>query len=405
MRIGLITSAYPPNLSGISITTRNLEKKLTEKGVRVFLTTPKIEEAEYKVNVLPAKSWQVPKFISDDVKFSWFLKKSVYNFFKFNQVDLIHTHETFMGSFEGSGIAKQLGIPCVHTYHTYWEKYLDSHGLLFLPGSRQLVRSATKYVLNRHNRVIVLSEKMNSYLQELGLNTQLTKLENVQDLEHLKPTEKSPELLKKHNIEEGDFVIISFSRISREKGFDLAIDRLKSLLHENPRFKYLIAGSGPYLENLKKKVQNLKLHRQIIFFGRYKQDDLTNLCSLGDVYLNTAKAENQPTVLLEALACGLPAICTKDKAFDYILRNGYNGYQVEENELAEKINKISSTKDLQKKLSENAYISAHSLAKRDIAGEYIKIYTEVINEYKTGSKFILDNDSVTVSPSRRIIKT
>jgi 1,2-diacylglycerol 3-alpha-glucosyltransferase len=404
MRIGLITSAYPPNLSGISITTKNLERKLTEKGVRVYLTTPKIETAKYEVNVLPVKSWQVPKFISDDVKYSWFLKKSVYNFFKFNQVDLIHTHETFMGSYEGAKIAKELGIPCIHTYHTYWEKYLDSHGLLILPGSRHLVKAATAYILNKNHRVIALSDKMHSYLKSLNLKTTLTKLENVQDLQHLRPQQKSKALQKKLDIKDKDFVILSFSRISKEKGFDLALDKLHSTLLDNSNLKYLIAGSGPYLDTLKKKVQKLKLEKKIIFYGKYEQANLAELCSLANVYLNTAKAENQPTVLLEALACGLPAICIKDQAFDYILKNGYNGYQVEEDGIKEKILKIYSAKDLQKQLSENAYFSAHELGKKDIAGEYIKIYTEVLNEYKTGSKFILTNEEQGASGSRSIVK-
>jgi 1,2-diacylglycerol 3-alpha-glucosyltransferase len=378
-RVGIITSSYPPNLSGISVVTKNLVTKLQKKGLEVFVATPKIDNYEYSSNVLPVKSFNPPDFIAgNDIRFSWFDNKEVFDFFKKNKAQIIHTQEVFMGSLEGQKIANQLDIPCVHTYHTFWEKYLNSYGFLFLPIAF-LAKHFSRIICNRFDKVITVSKKLNTYLEKIGVEKDLLiNIENVQDLSHLYPKPKNKILMKKYGLSENDFVILSFSRISKEKGYDTALEILAPLIQKDLKIKYLICGTGPYIENLKIKARKLKIEKNIIFVGRYEQSELASLCSLGDIYLNTAEAENQPTVILEAMSCGLASICIFDNAFDYILKDGENGFKTKKENIAEKILELKNDSKLRQKISKEARKSAEEVNNRDVAGEYIKVYESLV---------------------------
>ncbi len=378
-RVGIITSSYPPNLSGISVVTKNLATKLQEKGLEVFVATPKMDSYDYSDNVLPVKSFNPPDFIAgNDIRFSWFGTQEAFDFFKKNKVQIIHTQEVFMGSLEGQNIAKKLDIPCVHTYHTFWEKYLNNHGFLFSPIAF-LAKHFSKIICNRFDKVITVSKKLNTYLENIGVKKNLLiNIENVQDLSHLIPRPKDKILMKKYGLDKNDFVILSFSRVSKEKGYDIALDILAPLIQEDSRIKYLICGAGPYIENLKIKAKNLQIEKNIIFTGRYEQSELADLCSLGDVYLNTAEAENQPTVILEAMSCGLASVCIFDDAFDYILKDGKNGFKSKREEIPDRILELKNDLKLREKISKEARKSAKEINDRDVANEYIKVYENLL---------------------------
>ena len=70
-----------------------------------------------------------------------------------------------------------------------------------------------------------------------------------------------------------------------------------------------IVGTGPYLEELKRLVDNLSLRERVTFHGRVEDDELSRLYSSADVYLiPTLRHEGLPLALLEAMAHGLPTI-------------------------------------------------------------------------------------------------
>ena len=50
---------------------------------------------------------------------------------------------------------------------------------------------------------------------------------------------------------------------------------------------------------------------------------------LGDVFVCASSSETQGITYIEALACGLPALCRKDECLDQVVTDGYNGFQYE----------------------------------------------------------------------------
>lgn len=127
------------------------------------------------------------------------------------------------------------------------------------------------------------------------------------------------------------------------------------------RYKLHIIGGikdKNYYNTLIKLIKNLNLEDQVTFEG-IKNNIFKTLEEL-DILLLTSKTEALPTVIIEALACGIPVISSNCKVGPReILGDGYYGvlYCVNDiNELANCISNISNNLNLYKEVSEKALI-------------------------------------------------
>lgn len=380
MKIGILTNSYPPNLNGVSISVEALYTELTKQGHEVFLATPGIKKQKYPKNILALRSVELPKNLSPDLKLPYLYLNSLKNFFKKNQVEIIHTHDTFFGGIEGAMLGLILKIPTVHTFHTMVEDY----NYFKIPGYKRMISTLVKDICNQYNHLISPSQKIYDYLLEKGVKIPISQISNVVNLKGLgrKVTAwEIQEMRKKLGINQEDFVFITFCRIAQEKGLENSIKVLQNILLNNSKVKYLIAGWGPYSGELKKLVVKLKLEKQVIFYGRYDRRDLPLICKISHVFLFTSKTENQPTNIWEAMYLGLPVISIDDSSVDYILKPGFNGFKNKLTNLEKVCLDILTNTDL-KKLSKNASVTAKNSSPEKIAKQHIDLYKQIIDEYK-----------------------
>jgi glycosyltransferase involved in cell wall biosynthesis len=374
MTIGIVANTYPPDLNGVSVTTANLVEKLREKGVKVVVAIPRVKGVDYPDYVLPLKSLHLPKKMRTDIQIPFLWKEEVIEFFSEQKVDLIHSHDTFFGGLEASQIAKELQIPCVHTYHTFIEAYKS----IDIPGYKTFIREFSRQVCNKYDHIIALSSKIYLYLKELKITAPTSQFLNVTSLEHLEPKEFDTNFAMRFGIQKNDFVVITFGRVSKEKGLDKALEVIAPLLKTHKNTKYIIAGHGAAIKILSKKAQKLGIADQVIFAGKYDPQNLAQLCSLAKFFLFTSTTENLPTTLLEAMYCGLPVVAVDDDSVDYILRPRENGLKTEIDKISYLCGELYSNPELLATLSQNAIESAKVIASRDIAQEYIELYRRVI---------------------------
>jgi len=379
MTIGIIANTYPPELNGVSVTTANLVEKLKEKGVKVVVAIPKVKGVNYPDYILPLKSISLPKRMRSDISIPFLWKDEVIEFFQENQVDLIHSHDTFFGGLEATQIAKELDIPCVHTYHTYIEAYKS----IDIPGYKPFIREFSKQVCNKYDHVIALSSKIYLYLQELKIHAPISQFLNVTNLEHLSQREFDTSFAVRFGIEKDDFVVITFGRVSKEKGLDKALEVIAPLLKTHRNTKYIIAGEGSFIKILSKKALKLGIQDQVIFTGKYTPQNLSQLCSLAKFFLFTSTTENLPTTLLEAMYCGLPVIAVDDDSVDYILKHRQNGIKAPLEKLSYFCGEFYCNQELLNQYSQNAHISAQIVSQKDIAQDYLDLYQDIVFNYKT----------------------
>jgi len=382
MKIGILSNTYLPTLNGVSVSVNSLEKHLIQAGHQVFLAVPEIESVKYPAHICVMPSVDVPKNFSKDLKLPFSYTQKVTNFFRKNQVEIIHSHDTVFGGIEAAMIAFRLRIPAIHTFHTM----INDYQYFKLPGYKALVKSFIQTVCNDYDHIIAPSQKVYNYLLQIGVSTPLSQILNVPNLRDLQ-TEfseiETQNIAKKLQIDpKNDFVITTFSRLAPEKGVDSAIQVLIPLLQKNPNFKFLILGDGPQKSELQNLVHQKNLQNQIIFFGKYQRSQLPLLTSFAKVFVFSSITENLPTNIFEAIFLGLPVIAVDDSSVDYLLKDGKNGKKVKLDQIPNQIQELFLNQDLLKQFSTTAKYSAKQISPETITQMHTKLYTRVLKRYE-----------------------
>lgn len=87
--------------------------------------------------------------------------------------------------------------------------------------------------------------------------------------------------------------------------------RAFSILHRSfPDATLTIGGDGSEKPALTSLLQKLGIARSVTFTGNVDSIRMRSLFDSNDIYLNSSHIDNQPVSLLEAFACGLPAVTT-----------------------------------------------------------------------------------------------
>ena len=98
--------------------------------------------------------------------------------------------------------------------------------------------------------------------------------------------------------------------LSAGKGLKYAILGFEKSPQNVPSALMYVVGDGPYLDAAKEYVMNKGLSKSIIFTGRVDNEEMLSYYARSSVYLMTSMSEGMPRTLLEAMACGLPVVCT-----------------------------------------------------------------------------------------------
>ncbi|MBN2134659.1 MAG: glycosyltransferase family 4 protein [Acidobacteria bacterium] len=160
----------------------------------------------------------------------------------------------------------------------------------------------------------------------------------------------------------GDY-FLSVSRLMKHKRVDLFIKAAAEI--KNKKMKFVIVGSGPEEENLKKLTASLKITGKIEFAGHLSQDELVNTYSGARALVFAPLREEFGFVTLEAFRSEKPVITALDSGGPTeLIKNDRSGYIVKPDayEIAERMNLYAENPELAEKHGktgniETAYIN------------------------------------------------
>jgi glycosyltransferase EpsD len=127
-----------------------------------------------------------------------------------------------------------------------------------------------------------------------------------------------------------DFIVLYIAEFIPRKNHAFLLRQLPVLWQSIPEIKLLFAGKGELVEACKEVVAKLKMTEIVHFLGY--RNDVELLYRIADVYVTPSKQEGLAISNLEAMASGLPIICSKIRGHWGVVTEGRNGFFFELNE-------------------------------------------------------------------------
>jgi glycosyltransferase involved in cell wall biosynthesis len=134
-------------------------------------------------------------------------------------------------------------------------------------------------------------------------------------------------------------------RLAREKGVFDMVEALHFAREAGITPRLLIAGAGPDEADLRSRVHELALRRQVTFLGVLDEAGKARLLGASDALLLPSLSEGLPYALLEAMAAGAVPVATRVGAIPDVMTEGQHGLFVpygEPRALAETIGALAA---------------------------------------------------------------
>jgi len=225
--------------------------------------------------------------------------------------DLVHVQTPFVAHSAGLAMARQLGVPVVESYHTYFEHYLQ-HYLPAVPAAltRLLARRSTVSQCHAVDAVIAPSTQMKDALRRYGVRTPIEIIPTGMPASGFVPGDGG-RFRAGHGIAPGRPVAAYVGRVAHEKNVDFLISMLAFLRAAVPDVLLLIAGEGPARGHCERRVAAAGLSDSVCFVGYLdRATALLDCYRAADVFVFASRTETQGLVLLEAMAQGTPVVST-----------------------------------------------------------------------------------------------
>lgn len=397
MRIGLFTDSYPPYINGVSTSVETLKKALEKEGHTVYVVTVGQDATTYDYDkenrILRVPG--IPLGIYDYRAASIYPIKVV-NKIKSWKLDMIHSHtELCMGIFARL-LAKQYGIPLVHTYHTMYKDYTyyvsRNHKYFDLVSKKAVEYLSKFYCDNTANAFIVPTIKTyrmfreeyhydkDIYIVPTGIDASRFYDENVDQNE----VEK---LKKELGYKKSDFVVIFVGRMAQEKNVEFLLRTMKILKTKNKNIKLLLVGDGPDKDKYVKLSEELKVDDVAKFVGRVEWTKMPLYYHVANAAITASLTETQGLTVIEAFASSLPAVCIEDEAFHTMVADDLNGrFFKDEDDCARVLIELSKNKKQAAYLGKQAVMTARKFSTEEFAKNVIEVYKAAIVNYENKRK-------------------
>lgn len=365
MKVAVVIDTWFPYIGGGQINAWEITRRITQKGIHIDIIT----RDNGKDGLKTPKNVKVIKLGPRANPFDTFSKIAflVRSFFYLysHSYDLVHAH-AFLPGITARLLLVAKGTPAIFTVHG------TSLGTSLLG---PLQRYVEKFILTEilYSAQITVSRDFLS-LQNINKNIfYIPNGVNVSDFDKV----------KSHKFK--DPTLIFVGRLHPQKNLKTLITAIGQLVSDFLDLRLLIIGEGSQKQELQEQVKIAKLTKQVKFLDKIQGQNLIKLYKSSHIFILPSIYEGQPLTLLEAWAAKLPVIVTKTGDCQFLVKNGINGYLIENpassDEIAKTVKKALSSPNLAR-MGQNGY----NLVKENFSWEKSTRETQTVYEGLTGSQ-------------------
>jgi glycosyltransferase involved in cell wall biosynthesis len=243
----------------------------------------------------------------------------------------VHVHTPFVAHYGGVRFARRARLPCLATYHTFFEEYLHHYlPLLPHPLARFLARAFTRSQCAQVAALIAPSEPMRAVLAAYGVTTPIHVLPTGLPADRFKSGDGAA-FRAREGIAAERPLVTYVGRVAHEKNIGFLLTMFTRVLKSVPQALLVIAGEGPARAALRERAAELGLAASVHFAGYLPRErELLDCYAAADVFVFASRTETQGLVLLEAMAQGAPVVSTAELGTRSILVPGSGALVVPE---------------------------------------------------------------------------
>lgn len=325
MRIAMFTDNFYPELGGIQDSVTATARELGRRGDDVMIFAPSASRRDFRRGgmegageialgprvavrrlaalAVPSSTGQSRLLLPRDVLPAGRRWPGLRDF----APEVIHSH-TFLGAgWEARAAARHLGVPLVGTNH-----WAVGGFTLYAPFWRERLGGwACRAVAAYYRGCAWTSVPSAATLREMrahGFDGAAAVLSNPIDTARFRPVAPGERAALKRRFGLSDATVVHAGRLAPEKHIDVLIRALPALAAAVPGAMLALAGHGAARATLEALARALGVAERVRFLGTLGHDDLAMLFQACEAVAIASTSESQGMALLQAMACGLPAV-------------------------------------------------------------------------------------------------
>lgn len=176
-------------------------------------------------------------------------------------------------------------------------------------------------------------------------------------------------------VPQDDVVILSVGELNKNKNHETVIKAVAQL----PDVHYVIVGEGALKEHLLRIAQNYNVADRVHLLGFRK--DAREIYYLADIYCHPSFREGLSVAIMEAMAAGLPIVCSDIRGNRDLITNSQSGLLLENNSAnsyAESIKRLYADPDLRRLFGNNSANTVWRLDIKKIDFIMQSIFSEIV---------------------------
>jgi len=386
-RVLILSWEYPPIVEGgLARHVSKLSEALVRDGIEVHVLTRGArempsEQTRAGVHIHRVPEERTPRDL--DAFLAWVegmnshLHAAGRQLGKLIEFDLVHGHDWLVAG-AAAGLAQRLRLPYLTTIHATeygrHQGWVDKHPQSYIHGIET-------WMAGRAERVITCSHYMRGHVADIyGLaEERVTVIPNGIDTADLHPV-ADLDALRCRFAKPDERLVLLVGRLVYEKGFQLALDALPSVIRRAGRVRFLVAGSGTYEAQLHEQARRLGLMRHGTFMGWIGDDVLHSLYRIADLCVVPSIYEPFGLVALEAMASGCPCIVADTGGLREVVPTTDAGLRFRSRDpraLAQMIERVLTDDALRDRVVAEASQHVRRFDWDDIARQTAQVYAEL----------------------------
>ncbi len=298
------------------------------------------------------------------------LVKEIKSLFKRENFNIIHAHTETGGLLLRLSISAAERAKFVYTPHgmSFYKGAPLKTQLIYRPIERWICGGMDANLGMNLEELDVLQKwdrKTAYYVHGIGLD--LKRNQSV--------TVSREEIRNRFGIPDDAMMIVSVGELDDNKNHSSVVRALGELRQNN--LYYVVCGVGTKRDELIALAKSCGIGDKVILAGYRK--DIPNILHAADLFIFPSYHEGLPVSLMEAMASGLPVICSKIRGNVDLIQEGRNGFLFNPNDyntLIPKIQAIISNRELMKYMSEQNKEDVEGFSYRVVVNELETIYNE-----------------------------